>query len=215
MQSFSNACERNQQPILDVLINWFRESRNILEIGSGTGQHAIWFSRHLPHLNWYTTDRIFDEQAFKDLCHNLTTARSEYALQNLHGPSELDVSKPWPSLPTPDQIDAIFTANSLHIMRDSDVQSLFTTAAQVLTSGLLCVYGPFNRNGEFTSPGNADLDQWVKSLYPGGGIKDLAEIQDWAQQAGFDFVLAQAMPANNLMLKFSINHKNPAQYNYI
>lgn len=201
MQSFSNACERNQQPILDILMDWFKDSQNILEIGSGTGQHAIWFTRHLPQLNWYATDRIFDEQAFKGLCKNLDTARTDYSLQNLFGPYELDVSQTWPALPNT-AIDGIFTANSLHIMGEPDVQAFFNTAAQLLKSGPLCVYGPFNRNGEFTSPGNADLDQWVKSRYPGGGIKDLAEILNWAQAAGFELVSEQAMPANNLMLKF-------------
>src|ERR1700734_4006637 len=152
MRPYSDACERNREPILDVLRQHFADRRHVLEIGSGTGQHAVHFAAALPHLAWQTSE----------LDANLAGVRlwlEESRLPNLPPPIALDVTGTWPEA----RFDAVFSANTLHIMSWPDVRTMFAELPKVLTAdAMLAVYGPFNYNGRFTSLSNASFDEWLK-----------------------------------------------------
>ena len=186
------ATERNREPILAVLREYFAARTRVLEIGSGTGQHAIHFAAALPHLSWQTSDLPENHagiQAWIDAS----------GLSNVLPPLIFDMATPagWPAT----RYDAVFTANTLHIAGWSDVQSLFAHLPRLLApEATLVVYGPFNIGGEYTAPSNAAFDQWLKSEDPRRGIRDLEAVQALAAQAGLRFVEDIAMPANNRCL---------------
>jgi trans-aconitate methyltransferase len=184
---YSEACERNRGPILEVLREHFADRRQVLEIGSGTGQHAVHFAAGLPQLTWQTSDidahlpgiRLWLEHS---------------ALPNLPQPMTLDVTGSWPAR----RFDAVFTANTLHIMSWPEVCTLFAALPTVLTAdAVLAVYGPFNYDGRFTSPSNASFDAWLKRRSPHSGIRDFAAIDELARASGFVLAEDRAMPANN------------------
>lgn len=187
---YSDACERNREPILEVLRQHFADRRRVLEIGSGTGQHAVHFAAALPHLVWQTSD----------LHRNLSGIRlwlEDSGLPNLPQPIPLDVTGPWPGA----RYDAVFTANTLHIMSWPEVRALFAAIANVLTAdAVLAVYGPFNYDGRFTSPSNASFDEWLKQRSPDSGIRDFAHVDALARSIGFVLVEDRPMPANNRTL---------------
>ena len=187
---WSEACERNRGPILEVLRDHFADRRRVLEIGSGTGQHAVHFAAALPHLTWQPSE----------LESNLPGLRlwlEDSGLRNLPQPIALDVTGAWPD----SRFDAVFTANTLHIMSWPDVRALFARLPQVLTAdAVLAVYGPFNYDGRFTSPSNASFDQWLKQRSPHSGIRDFAAVDDLARPIGLALVEDRAMPANNRTL---------------
>ncbi|HEX4266487.1 MAG TPA: DUF938 domain-containing protein [Steroidobacteraceae bacterium] len=190
MRPYSDACERNRDPILDVMRPHFADRRQVLEIGSGTGQHAVHFAAALPHLIWQTSE----------LAPNLAGVRlwvEESNLPNLPPPVTLDVTGAWPET----RFDAVFTANTLHIMSWPDVRALFAALPKVLAAdATLAVYGPFNYNGRFTSPSNASFDEWLKQRSPHSGIRDFAAVDELARAIGFALVEDRAMPANNRTL---------------
>ena len=185
---WSAACERNRGPILDVLRESFADRRRVLEIGSGTGQHAVHFAAALPHLQWQTSDRA----------PNLAGIRAwldEAALPNTPPPIELDVARDaWP----PTRHDAVFSANTLHIMAWEEVERMFERLPGVLTDdAVLAIYGPFNIDGRFTSESNAAFDASLRARAPHMGIRDLAAIDALASQAGLQRHADHALPANN------------------
>lgn len=190
MRPYSDACERNRDPILEVLREHFPDRRHVLEIGSGTGQHAVHFAAALPHLVWQTSE----------LESNLAGIRlwlEESSLPNLPPPIALDVTGTWPDR----RFDAVFTANTLHIMSWPDVRTLFAALPKVLTAdAMLAVYGPFNYDGRFTSPSNASFDEWLKQRSPHSGIRDFAAVDALARSIGFVLVEDRPMPANNRTL---------------
>jgi hypothetical protein len=190
MRPYSDACERNREPILDVLRQHFADRRHVLEIGSGTGQHAVHFAAALPHLVWQTSE----------LAPNLAGVRlwlEESKLPNLPPPITLDVTGTWPDT----RFDAVFTANTLHIMSWPDVQALFAALPTVLAAdAVLAVYGPFNYNGRFTSPSNASFDERLKQRSPDSGLRDFAAVDELARTIGFGLVEDRPMPANNRTL---------------
>jgi cyclopropane fatty-acyl-phospholipid synthase-like methyltransferase len=184
----SAACERNRDPILAVLHSFFADRRHVLEIGSGTGQHAVYFAAALPELVWQTSDRAG----------NLAGIRlwlDEAALPNTPAPLALDVADgDWPR----DTFDAVFSANTLHIMGWSEVEALFARLPRVTTPGAkLAIYGPFNIGGRFTSDSNAAFDASLKARAPQMGLRDVAAVDALAQAAGFALLEDIAMPANN------------------
>jgi SAM-dependent methyltransferase len=186
---YSAACERNREPILAVLREVFRDARDVLEIGSGTGQHAVHFATHLPHLRWQASDRE----------ENLPGVRAwldEAALPNTPAPLTLDVAQgPWPS---PQSFDAVFSANTLHIMSWPEVEAMFAGIARVLRSGgVLAIYGPFNIDGRFTSDSNAAFDRALRAAAPQRGIRDAAAVDALALRHGILPVADHALPANN------------------
>lgn len=190
MRPYSEACERNREPILAVLRQHFAARRQVLEIGSGTGQHAVHFAAALPQLVWQTSE----------LEPNLAGVRlwlEESRLPNLPPPIALDVTGTWPDT----RFDAVFTANTLHIMSWPDVRTLFASLPKVLAAdAMLAVYGPFNYNGRFTSPSNASFDEWLKQRSPHSGIRDFAAVDELARSIGFALVEDRPMPANNRTL---------------
>jgi hypothetical protein len=181
------SCLRNRDVILDVLREHFADRRNVLEIGSGTGQHAIYFGAAMPQLIWQTSDRAEHHagiQAWLD----------EAALSNVKPPIDLDVSGAWPAA----RYDAFFTANTLHIMSAASVEALFRALPAAMDSSTtLVVYGPFNYRGAFTSDSNRDFDGWLKARDPLSGIRDFEWVDSLAKQAGLQLIEDRAMPANN------------------
>ncbi len=184
---FSPACERNRGPIGEVLARHFSDRRHVLEIGSGTGQHAVHFAAALPHLTWQCSDRA----------QNLPGIRmwlDEAALPNTPPPLVLDVCDTWPQL----QVDAVYSANTLHIMSWADVEQLFAGLPAVLASGArVLVYGPFRIGGQHTSHSNAAFDASLRAEAPHMGIRDLEAVNALAEAAGLRHMADIAMPANN------------------
>lgn len=185
---FSAACERNREPILEVLRVHYADRREVLEIGSGSGQHAVHFAAALPQLTWQTSDRA----------QHLPGIRAwlrDAALPNTPAPLCLDVaSGPWPGTP----FDAVFSANTLHIMAWSEVQALFAHLPGC-TGPLakLVIYGPFKLGGGFTSQSNAAFDHSLREAAPHMGIRDAEAVDALAEAAGFGLLASIAMPANN------------------
>ena len=183
-------CERNRQPILEVLQRHFSGRRRVLELGSGTGQHAVYFAAALPQLTWQTSD----------VPENLPGIRlwlEEARLPNLPPPLPLDVSGPWPQGP----YDAVFSANTLHIMSWEEVRRLFGRLSGVLAAdATLAIYGPFNYGGRFTSPSNAEFDATLRARAAHMGIRDFEAVDELARALRLELVEDCAMPANNRTL---------------
>jgi cyclopropane fatty-acyl-phospholipid synthase-like methyltransferase len=188
------ATERNKNAILEVLRNEFQDRKEILEIGSGTGQHAVFFARQMPWLTWQTSDR--------PNCHEGIHAWLDDAgLDNVFAPLELDVEKPFQNDNT---CDAVFSANTAHIMSVVAVECMFELAGACLSSGgKFCLYGPFNQDGDFTSDSNRDFDANLKSQDPAMGIRDLESLDDFARANGLQRTNLYAMPANNMIAVWS------------
>ena len=189
MLPFSEACERNKEPILAVLRDVFAETSHVLEIGSGTGQHAVHFARHLPWLEWQPTDR-------SEYLGSLAARVRLEGPANLRQPLELDVlaERPWPTK----EADAVFSANTLHIMSWDAVEAAFRGIGALLRpGGVLAVYGPFRYGGEFTSASNAGFDASLRARDPDSGIRDAEAVDDLARRNGLVLSEDHAMPANN------------------
>ena len=167
---------------------------SVLEIGSGTGQHAVYFASMMPHLHWYTSDCA-------SYLPGINLWISEAGLGNVHAPFELDVSSSsWPLL----DVDAIFSANSLHIMSELDAENMMAGSGLLLKAqGSLIIYGPFNYDGEYTSESNRRFDDWLKGRDPESGIKEFEWINELADQHGLTLIEDYPMPANNRILHFS------------
>ena len=187
---YSEACERNKAPILAQLRALYADVGTLLEVGSGTGQHAVHFAAALPQLLWQCSD----------IAANLPGIRlwlDEARLPNLPPPLVLDVDQPWPT----GRYDAVYTANTLHIMGWPQVRALFTALPQVLRpQGLFTAYGPFNRAGQFTSDSNRHFDASLRAGDPARGIRDFEAVDALAHAAGLQLMAEAAMPANNFLL---------------
>ncbi|MBB1343713.1 DUF938 domain-containing protein [Pseudoalteromonas sp. SG41-2] len=189
---FSQACENNKNPILSVITAYLAQVESVLEVGSGTGQHSVHFAANLPHLQWHTSDRLVNHNGIKQWL-------DEAKLDNLHAPVELDLNRPWPI----NTVDAIYTANTLHIVSKPLVEQFFTGVNKHLASkGLVCIYGPFKYNGNFTSESNQRFDEFLNQQDSQSGIRDFEWVQQLAEQAGLMLVDDIAMPANNQLLIF-------------
>ena len=192
MKRFSDACERNRDPILAVLRRVFAERTSVLEIGSGTGQHAAYFAAALPHLDWQPSD----------VAENLPSVRvwrEEAQTPRLLEPIELDVDRPFPAVAA----DAVFTANTLHIVSWPQVERMVAGIGELLPAGgVLAVYGPFNYGGKYTAPSNAEFDTWLRGRDPKSGLRDVEAITALARGHGLVLEEDNAMPANNRLLVF-------------
>jgi len=189
--SISEACERNKDPILRILTNALAHSRSVLEIGSGTGQHAVYFATHLPHLTWQPSDRA-------DYLPGLRGRIAHDGPSNLRPAIELDVHNlPWPVGP----VDAIFTANTLHIMEWAAVKDLFRGIGSALSApGVFCAYGPFRYGGHYTSDSNAAFDKFLQARDPQSGIRNFEDVNTLSVGHGLHLLEDHAMPANNQLL---------------
>ena len=174
------------EPILET-------AGTVLEIGSGTGQHAVYFAKMMPHIHWYTSDCA-------SYLPGINLWVSEAGLNNVSEPFELDVSTSgWPTL----DADVIFSANSLHIMSQKDAENMLAGSSDFLKSqGNLIIYGPFNYEGNYTSESNRRFDAWLKERDPASGIKDFEWVNGLANQHGLTLVKDYPMPANNRILHF-------------
>lgn len=189
------ACDNNKAPILAVMQRYMSDdtSGHVLEIGSGTGQHAVHFCAAFPMLQWWPTDAW-------DIA-GIEAWRADSQLSNLHAPRLLDVTQAdWQLAHEPDYV---FTANTFHIMSWASVQAALVQVGRVLAQqGTLMVYGPFNYQGQYTAPSNARFDQWLKQRNPDSGIRDFEAVCDCAEQAGMNLLADHEMPANNRFLVF-------------
>src|SRR5690606_15096469 len=186
------ACDRNRDPILAVLREHFADHRRVLEIGSGTGQHAVHFAQAMPWLKWQASDMA-------DNLPGIHAWLDDACLPNTPAPLALDVLGPWPAV----EADAVFTANTLHIMGRDGVQAFFRGAGRVLADapgGTLVAYGPFTYGGDYTSDSNREFDAWLKARDPQSGLRDFEAVDALAGEAGFRLVVNAAMPANNRCL---------------
>ena len=190
---YSESCDQNKDAILAVISPVFSNVSSVLEIGSGTGQHAIYFAENMPHLKWYTSD-------CSSYLPGINLWLDEAGQSNVLPPFELDVSaSSWPQL----DVDAVFTANSIHIMSQQEVVSFMSGVGSLLGErGELMIYGPFNYNRRYTSASNESFDQWLKSRNPLSCIKHFEEMVSLAKENGMRLVADHEMPANNRILHF-------------
>ena len=190
-KAYSAACDKNRDPILSVIQELFAGCSSVLEIGSGTGQHAVYFAQNMPHLVWHTSDM---RQNHTDI--NMWL--EEAGLDNLMPPLELDVTQEhWPDM----EIQAVFSANTAHIMHWHAVEAFITGVGRLLPAqGMFLLYGPFNYNNQYTSQSNADFDIWLKQRDPESSIRNFEDIDRLAKSSGMILQQDFSMPANNRLL---------------
>lgn len=191
MKPFSQACENNKQPILDGLSRVFDDRKKVLEVGSGTGQHAVFLAENLPHLHWQAGDLPAHHSGIKQWI-------DDAQLPNVSKPINTDVDQqPWSVEP----VDAVFSANTLHIMSWEQVQKFFQVLSTVTLPGaIVAIYGPFNYAGRFTSESNRYFDASLKQRGPHQGIRDFEAVNKLAEEIGLELLEDSAMPANNRLL---------------
>jgi len=191
MKQYSGSCDQNRRPIFETIEPILKSCSSVLEIGSGTGQHAVYFAADLPHLNWQTSDR----KAYHD---SISSWIDDSRLNNVGYPIELDTMESnWPTT----RFDAVYSANTAHIMHWTDVVALFEGVGKVLgPNGHFLLYGPFNYNGQYTSESNANFDLWLKKRDPESGIRDFEELNQLAMNNQLTLVSDFEMPVNNRLL---------------
>lgn len=196
MKPFSQSSEENKEPIVDVLREAFSTRHRVLEIGSGTGQHAVYFARQLPQLFWQPSE-------LAENIPGIHTWLTEAGLPNVAAPLMLDIERqPWPDT----AVDAVFSANTVHIISWPQVEALFAGVGALLPAGgVFALYGPFNYGGRYTSDSNARFDQWLKARDPLSGVRDFEAVDALARAAGMTLTRDYTMPANNRTLVW---HKN-------
>jgi hypothetical protein len=195
---FSEACERNKAPILERLASLLVDGHHVLEIGAGTGQHAVHFARALPGVTWQPTDRA-------EYLPGLVARIRAEGSSNLLPPLELDVN--WSRWPAIADVNAAYTANTMHIMSWPEVQATFAGLGRVFAgsvhrpaAGLLIVYGPFRYGGHYTSDSNAAFDASLRERDPSSGIRDFEAVDALAAGIGFELLADLRLPANNQFL---------------
>lgn len=187
---FAAAAEENKQPILGVIEPLFQDLRTVLEIGSGTGQHAVFFAARMPHLLWQTSDLPANHAGIRAWI-------ADSRIANVLPPLTLDVTGAWP----PGPYDAVFSANTAHILSFDQVAAMFRGVARVLApAGLFAIYGPFNYGGRHTSESNARFDQSLRARNPASGLKDVDDLEVMARAGGMELSGDFAMPVNNRTL---------------
>lgn len=195
MLPHSDACERNKEPILEVLRREFAGCTHVLEVGSGTGQHAVHFALAMPQVVWQPSETA-------EAMPGLRRRVFREGPKNLRAPVELDVTQPpWDVR----KVDGVFTANTLHIMHWPQVEAFFANLPAVAKPGtVLAIYGPFRYGGSYTSESNAAFDEMLHARDPGSGIRDFEAVDALARKAGFTFVADHRMPANNQTLVWKL-----------
>ena len=191
LKPYAESCEKNREPILAVLKEVFSERKRVLEIASGTGQHAVYFARELPHLIWQPSElsqNLAGIQAWLD----------EAQLPNTLAPLAIDVNDAyWPVT----NVDAVFNANTVHIISWPEVELMFAHISRILApGGCVCFYGPYNYNGKFTSESNARFNDWLMSRDPNSGVRDFEAVNRLAAFHGLGLLRDIEMPSNNRIL---------------
>jgi cyclopropane fatty-acyl-phospholipid synthase-like methyltransferase len=194
---FSESCVQNRAPIQQILQQYVGGRESVLEIGSGTGQHAVYFAEAFPQLSWQTSD-LTENHA------GIDAWIADSQLSNVLSPILLDCLGDWPE----QQFDLLYTANTVHIMSQAAVEGMFASIADCMhANSLLLIYGPFNYQGKYTSESNARFDHWLKQRDPLSGIKNFEWIQDIAAKSGLECIQDHAMPANNRILVWRLIHR--------
>lgn len=189
---FADACERNKQPILDVLIQVLPARGRILEIGSGTGQHVVFFAPRFPGLLWQPSD-------CREQLNGISLRIERDGGVNVLPPIELNVMKCWPE----EVFDAVFSANTAHIMAWPAVCAMFAGLERHLAAGgVFCLYGPFNQGGGYTSDSNEIFDLQLRSRDPNMGLRDIEALESLAEGHQMSLEVQYEMPANNRLLVF-------------
>ena len=193
MEGFSQAADNNKTPILNTLSEWLSDDELVLEIGSGSGQHAIHIAKALQKIRWQPTEH---PSALQSLMNNI----SSFGSPNILAPESLDLAAvEWPT----ESVDCVYSANVIHIIDETLGRRLFETAAESLRAGgLLALYGPFKYQGDFTTTSNAEFDDWLKDRNSSSGIRDFEWVMRLAQDSGLTFMEDRSMPANNQFLAF-------------
>lgn len=188
---YSQACENNKDAILEVLSRHLDHVEDVLEIGSGTGQHAVYFAEHLPHLTWRTSDQAVHHEGIRAWI-------EASGLSNVLPPLTLDVTmEPWPV----ESAEAVFSANTAHIMSWPMVEAFVSGVGRILArGGLFLLYGPFSYRGVHTSDSNARFDLSLRRQDPAMGVRDFHALDALARAASMQFIEDNAMPANNRLL---------------
>ncbi len=196
MKPYSVACDQNREPILEILRPLLKERRSVLEIGSGTGQHAVYFGAHMPWLQWTASD-VPEHHA------GIRCWIDEAALSNVNGPLAIDVeSHDWGV----EGVDAVFSANTAHIMAETAVTAMLQGVGRILGSGgLFVLYGPFRYRGRHTSESNLQFDDWLRRRDPDSGVRDFERLNELADQNGMTLLDDHAMPANNRTLVWRVD----------
>ena len=201
---FSQACENNKKPILEVLKQELHDYHHVFEVGSGTGQHSIYFAPRLPHLQWQTSDVIDNHRVIQGW-------HDQYPAYNLHPPLAFDLTTdniPEPMNSMDSQTgnlpyDAVFTANTLHIIAWPLVERLFELIGGALRiNGKFILYGPFNENGQYSSDSNRQFDKQLRERDPNSGIRNKEDVVALAGQHQLILDKQYKMPANNEILVF-------------
>ena len=191
MKQYSQSCDENREPILGIIRDVFSEPGRVLEIGSGTGQHAVYFAEQLPQLVWQTSD-LAESHA------SINAWRIDSGLDNVLPPLALDVNEStWPA----QEYAGVFSANTAHIMGWSAVEKMFAGIGRLLPADArFCLYGPFNYGGQFTSTSNMRFDAWLKDRDPQSGVRDFEAVDALATTAGMALLADNEMPVNNRLL---------------
>ncbi len=195
---FSKAIQRNREPLLDVLVKVLPREGKLLEIASGSGEHAVWFAPHFPDLSWQTSD--LNPELRQSIASHIA-----HADLSLPAPLDIDVTRPdWGAEDAPlGELDAIFCANMIHIAPWAATLGLLEGAARYLkTGGKLCLYGPYKRSGAHTAPSNAAFDQSLRAQNPEWGVRDLDVVTEEAAKRGLSASDVIEMPSNNLTVIF-------------
>lgn len=188
MKQHAPACERNKDPILAVLREVLPARGTVLEVGSGSGQHAAYFAAHLPGLTWQPSD-------LPDAFPSIRAWAEEAALANLRAPIALDLLAPaWP----PEVFDVLVCINTVHIVAWAGVEALFAGAGRLLApGGVMFVYGPYRYATHPLEPSNEDFDRWLKARDACSGVRDFEAVDALARVAGLRLAGDRPMPANN------------------
>jgi cyclopropane fatty-acyl-phospholipid synthase-like methyltransferase len=190
MKQYSAACDQNKDPILKVIKPLLLNTKSVLEIGSGTGQHCVYFAKELPYLTWQASDQSMYLPSISAWIDDAKLANTPKVLK-------LNVDLNWPK----DKYQAIYSANTVHIMSWEMVLNFFKGVGQVLDKGgIFILYGPFNYQGQYTSQSNANFDLFLKNADPLSSIRDFEALNQLAQKVGLSLVNDFAMPANNRIL---------------
>jgi len=190
--TYSDACERNRQPILEALATILPPVGTILEIGSGTGQHVVFFAPRFPDLTWQPSEREAQLQPLKARLHAEGSG-------NIRPAVELDVLGSWPK----ETFEGAYSANTAHIMNWPAVKAMFAgVSACLVGGGAFCLYGPFNRHGRFTSASNEVFDRQLRARDAAMGIRDVADLASLALRHHMVLEQELALPANNQILVF-------------
>ena len=192
---FSDACERNRKPILEALVDVLPGQGRVLEIGSCTGQHVVFFAPPFPGLRWQPSDRL-------EYLEGLSARIRQEGGANILEAIELDVMGSWPAA----RFEAVYSSNTAHIMNWESVCAMFGGVGEVLLpGGVFCLYGPFNEGGRFTSQSNEEFDRSLRARDPDQGIRDLEALESLARDQQMTFERQFRLPANNCLLVFRRN----------